>query len=285
MRLAWTTDIHLNHVPASLRERWLGLVARQNCDGIVISGDIGESIDVVRYLRLVADAVSVPVYFVLGNHDFYGGSIGVTVQEVVRACREDDRLRYLTDLSAVPLSSSGLRESAYLVGEDGWGDATEGNFERSHVRLNDFVQIRDFCQTRRETWKQRLEDLGAASAERLAAKLLAIPIDAKQVLVVTHVPPFCEACWYEGRITDDHWAPFFVCGQVGRVLRDISRSRPTCNYSVLCGHTHHGGVADIEPNLTVYTGSACYGKPDIEAIVNISAGAVLLQDPDRPHLQ
>ena len=285
MRLVWTTDIHLDHVPTPTRERFLGLVAAQDCDGIVISGDIAESGNVVRYLRLLADAVSVPIFFVLGNHDFYGSSIGATAQEVIRACREDDRLRYLTDMSAVPLAGFGPQDRTYLVGEDRWADATEGNFDQSYVRLNDFVQIRDFHEAEQATWKKMLGRLGAVSAERLAAKLLALPEDARQVLVVTHVPPFREACWYEGRTTDDDWAPFFVCGQVGRVIRDLSQSRPQCNYSVLCGHTHHSGIANLEANLTVYTGSACYSKPEIVAIVNVTANAVLMQDPVEPRLQ
>ena len=282
MRLAWTTDIHLNHVPSLIRERFLGLVAAQDCDGIVISGDIAESADVVRHLQVLADTVTVPVFFVLGNHDFYGSSIGATVQKVIRACRENDRLRYLTDMPAVPLDTFGRQDRTYLVGEDGWGDATEGDFEQSYVRLNDFVQIRDFCESEPTTWKQTLEHLGARSADRLAAKLRAIPEDAQQILVVTHVPPFREACWYEGRTTDDHWAPFFVCGQVGRVLRDISQSRPQCNYSVLCGHTHHSGIARLEPNLTVFTGSACYGKPEIVTILNVTASDIVMHDPAGP---
>ncbi len=279
MRLAWTTDIHLNHVPASVRERWLTLLAAQDCDGILISGDIAESGDLVHCLGQLADAVPVPIFFVLGNHDFYGSSIGATAQAVIRACRESDRLRYLTDMSALPLTGSGTQDRTYLVGEDGWGDATEGDYESSYVRLNDFAQIHDFHDADEATWKERLGQLGAISAARLTAKLLALPEGARQVLVVTHVPPFRDACWYEGHTTDDNWAPFFVCGQVGRAIRAMSQSRPDCHYTVLCGHTHHSGVAKIEPNLTVYTASACYGKPEIAAILKVTANSIAILDP------
>lgn len=278
MRLAWTTDIHLNHVPLVARERWLTRIAGLGCDGILISGDIAESSCLLDRLRQIAQAVSAPVYFVLGNHDFYGSSIGATVQQVIRACREVNTLHYLTDLSAVPLGGSGPQPGNYLVGEDGWGDTREGDYEHSYVRLNDFTQIRDFCDADPAQWKEMLVRLGAVSAERLSAKLLALPEDAAHVVVLTHVPPFREACWYEGRTTDDDWAPFFVCGQVGQVLRRVSQTRPQCRYTVLCGHTHHSGIANLEPNLRVYTGAACYGKPDILAIVNVTPQAVRLQE-------
>jgi hypothetical protein len=94
------------------------------------------------------------------------------------------------------------------------------------------------------------------------------------VLVATHVPPCREACWYEGKTTDDNWAPFFVCGAVGRILRSASESRPDCQFTVLCGHTHNAGVANITANLIVYTGAADYGRPDIEGLVTIAAEAI-----------
>ena len=285
MRLVWVTDLHLNHAAAAERDLWLRQVEAQQCEGLLISGDIAESSDVVACLRQIAEPLQLPVYFVLGNHDFYGSSIGATVQTVIRACRELPQLHYLTDLAAIPLRSSspnpktGPNPGTYLVGEDGWGDASEGDYEGSYVRLNDFVHISDFQAAEPSTWKGMLAKLGADSAERLAAKLAALPEDARQVLIVTHVPPFRDACWYEGHTTDDNWAPFFVCGQLGRAIRAISQARRQCQYTVLCGHTHHSGIARVEPNLTVHTAAATYGQPQIAAIVDVTPERVALLHP------
>ncbi len=279
MRFVWVTDLHLDHAAAAERDRWMRLVGAQQCDGLLISGDIAESPDVVGCLRQIATTLRLPIFFVLGNHDFYGGSIGATVQTVIWACRDLPELHYLTDLAALPLEIPGSNQETYLVGEDGWGDASEGDYEGSYVRLNDFVHIQDFQAADPSTWKGMLGKLGADSAERLAAKLEALPPDARQVLIVTHVPPFRDACWYEGHTTDDNWAPFFVCGQLGRAIRAISQARPQCQYTVLCGHTHHGGIARVEPNLTVHTAAATYGQPQIAAIVDISPNRVALLHP------
>ena len=200
----------------------------------------------------------------LGNHDFYQSSIAETRQTVIHAARERKQLNYLTDCPAIDLGRGG-----YLVGEDGWGDATEGNFEDSYVRLNDFQLIGDIVHSAPDGWKHQLQHLGKESAARLADKLDKLPDDTRNVLVVTHVPPFRDACWYQGRTTDDHWAPFFVCGQIGQVLLDAAQARDHLQFTVLFGHGHHAGVADMAANLTVFTGASEYGKPDVVGQVDI----------------
>jgi predicted phosphohydrolase len=272
VRLVWTTDPHLNHVPVQAWERWTDAIASLGADGVVITGDISEGDDVVSQFHRIAETFAVPIYFVLGNHDFYRSSITATRQSVIAASRENPLLHYLTDSSAIELA-----EHVFLVGEDGWGDAVEGDYEGSPIRLNDFHLIEDFRRTDPDRWKQQLQELGAESAQRLKAKLEAIPEDAREVLVITHVPPFREACWYEGKTTDNNWAPFFVCGQVGRVLRKATESRRGCRFTVLCGHTHHEGIAAIASNLIVHTGAADYGHPDIEGMITINAGKLSLK--------
>ena len=162
-----------------------------------------------------------------------------------------------TDLSALAVSAG-----TYLVGEDGWADGTVGNYEESTIHLNDFERIGDFKACGQFAWKQKLNDLGRESAKRLRAKLDQLPADTHQVLVLTHAPPFREACWYEGKTTDDNWAPFFVAGQVGNVLLEFSSLRPDLQSDrTVRSHTHHAGIAEMAANLQVHTGAAIPGHP------------------------
>jgi len=264
MRIVWTTDPHLNHVPVHAWERWIDAVGRRRPDRLVITGDISEGDDVVFQLRRIAESLTVPIHFVLGNHDFYQSSIGATRRQVIELCRESARLHYLTDLAPLELAAG-----VFLVGEDGWGDAKCGDYEHTPVRLNDFQRIDDFRGADTAQRKQMLVRQGQASAQRLQRKLTELPPSASDVLVATHVPPFRDACWYQGRTTDDLWAPFFVCGAVGDVLLEFSRERPGCRCHVVCGHTHHPGVARLAENLVVYTGGAEYGAPDVGGVVQI----------------
>lgn len=266
-RLVWVTDPHLNHAPLPAWERWIGAVASaQPVAGVVITGDISEADDVVFELERIAGELAVPIYFVLGNHDFYRSSIAQTRQNVIAASRGHPCLNYLADCDPIRVD-----DGVYLIGEDGWGDATQGDYENSLVRLNDFALIEDFAHSDPSRWKQMLVQQGAASAERLTDKLSQLPEDTQQIVVATHVPPFCESCWYEGKTTDQNWAPFFVCGSVGQVLEQASQARPHCTLTVLCGHTHHAGVAHIRDNLIVYTGAAQYGSPQVEGVLEIES--------------
>ena len=84
---------------------------------------------------------------------------------------------------------------------------------------------------------------------------------------MTHVPPFREACWHEGQISDDAWLPHFACKAVGDRLTALARAHPEHTLTVLCGHTHSAGVAWILPNLKVYTGAAEYGNPIVQRVL------------------
>ena len=264
MRLIWTTDPHMNHVRDDAWQRWVDDHKTYHPDAILLTGDLSEGDDVARQLRRLANVFSVPIFFVLGNHDFYNSSIGQTRADVIAASRDTLSLHYLTDSSPIE-----LQDHVFLLGDDGWGDATVGDYEGSTIQLNDFRLIKDFSNVDPAMWKRLLREQGEQSAERLRAKLDLIPDDAAQILVMTHVPPFREACWYMGKTTDDNWAPFFVCGCVGRVLSDYASRHLSCQTTVICGHTHHDGIAKMSDNLTVYTGAADYGRPAIEAVIDL----------------
>jgi predicted phosphohydrolase len=265
MRMVWTTDPHLNHVPLRTWEGWIATIRELGGDAILITGDISEGDDVVFELKRLAEALSLPIFFVLGNHDFYQSSIASTRREVIELCREHPQLIYLTDTQPIELSPG-----RFVVGDDGWGDATVGDYAGSPVKLHDFRLIDEFRSVLPNKHLGILRSEGRASAARLEQKLRAIPEDAEQVIVLTHVPPFRQACWYEGRTTDDWWAPFFVCGAVGNVLEKIASQRPSTRYTTLCGHTHHCGVAYMADNLIVYTGAAEYGAPHVHGILSLA---------------
>lgn len=79
----------------------------------------------------------------------------------------------------------------------------------------------------------------------------------QHVIFATHVPPFREACWHRGKISDDDWLPHFTCKAVGDVLLEIMKENPDRKLIVLCGHTHGAGEAQQLPNLKVLTGALC----------------------------
>ena len=84
MRIAWLTDIHLNFLAEAGARAFLAEVAAGRADAVLVGGDIGEAHNVCDYLGLLDELLAVPIYFVLGNHEFYFGSIRETRDRVAR---------------------------------------------------------------------------------------------------------------------------------------------------------------------------------------------------------
>jgi 3',5'-cyclic AMP phosphodiesterase CpdA len=255
MRLAWATDVHLNFLPPPARREFAAEMRAQEPEVVLLAGDIAEAHDLAPILESFAAEVAVPVYYVLGNHDFYGGRIE-SVRARTRILEESaPTLRWLPSHDVVALTAR-----TALIGHDGWGDTRLGDFDRTPVMLNDFVHIEDLVTDRR-TLRATLMRLGDEAAAHFARVLPEALERFEHVVAVTHVPPFREACWHAGEISNDDWLPFFSCKAVGDVLVHAMRAHPTRRMTVLCGHTHSSGVARILPNLTVHTGGARYGAP------------------------
>jgi 3',5'-cyclic-AMP phosphodiesterase len=267
-RLGWTTDIHLNFVTLDAWEAFIDEVRLADLDALLLTGDVSEAEDVHWQLRRLVETLDLPIYFVLGNHDFYHGSIAQVRGSVGELCHLDSRLHYLTarDLSNAGVSSSEpvlLAEGWVLCGEDGWADARVGDYYRSPVRMNDFRLIDDLKLLSSQARLRKLRRLGAESAVRLYKQMVRASRMGTAILVLTHIPPFRESCWYEGQQTNDDWAPFFVCSAAGWALKRFCQSHPEHSVTVLCGHTHHEGRAEMMSNLQVWTGRADYGKPSL----------------------
>jgi predicted phosphohydrolase len=263
-RLAWATDVHLNFLsPEELAAFAAALVASE-ADAILITGDIAEAPSLRRLLTTVAQAVRRPIYFVLGNHDFYHGSIAEVRALAVDLSATSPWLRWLPAIDPVELA-----EDTILVGHDGWADGRLGNYGRSSVMLNDYVLIEELSGLDKDRRLAALHRLGDEAAGHLE-KIVPAALDrCRRVIVATHVPPFKEACWHLGRISNDDWLPHFTCKAAGDVLREAAARRPDRKIEVLCGHTHGAGVAEILPNLVVRTGGAEYGAPVVQGVIEV----------------
>lgn len=275
MRLAWVTDIHLNFVDTAPRHQFYQCLGN-DAEAVAISGDIAESPDVVAYLREMEHSLQRPVFFVLGNHDFYRGSIGETREAIARLAAQSEHLVYLTSNEVVELTP----ETA-LVGHDGWADARLGDFRNSNVILNDYVLIEELRKWKRhgpgemdigldkETLTEALGALGDEAGRHFERTLREAAERYTNVIAVTHVPPFREAAWYEGHTSDDNYLPHFSCEAAGDAMLRVMQSHPQCNLLVLCGHTHGSGEANLLSNLKVLTGKALYGSPEVQRVFEV----------------
>jgi predicted MPP superfamily phosphohydrolase len=270
MRLVWATDIHLNFVAVERRLQFFDVLASHEPDAVLLSGDIAESNTVDQCLLEMARVLQRPIYFVLGNHDFYRGSIAETRARVERLSRQSPYLIYLARSGLVQLTPDTV-----LLGHDGWGDARLGDFEHSDIILNDYLLVEELyhwnamLELDRPALRRSLHGLGDEAAQYLKSLLPDALARARQVVVLTHVPPFRDACWHANAISDDRWLPHFSCQAVGRVLEAAMRQHTDREMLVLCGHTHSRGTARILGNLQVLTGEAQYAHPAVEQVLDV----------------
>lgn len=268
-RLVWATDIHLDFCSSVQMDAFLAAVRGQRPDGVLLGGDISEADHVVHWLKLMDDIWQVPIYFVLGNHDFYGSSVARVRQDVAALTQSHPRLKYLTTDGPVQLP-----DGWGLIGHDGWADGRIGDFAASVVMMHDYRRIAELTGLdKNQRWDQ-LKRLGDQAAASVAKQLDLAGQQNQRLLMLTHVPPFRDACWYEGQISDDQWAPHFTCQAVGESLRDYSMTHRDHEITVLCGHTHGAGLAHPARQITVYTGGAEYGHPRINYVLEIDSTGI-----------
>jgi predicted MPP superfamily phosphohydrolase len=269
LRLAWLTDIHLNFLQPAERYRfWESLI--DQADVFAITGDIGESRSVAGFLREMEGVLRKPIYFVLGNHDFYRGSIADVRRHIAELTERSEYLTYLSAAGVVELTPH-----TALVGHDGWADGRLGDFHGSPIFLNDYVAIKDLRKGQGtfgldkhalgETLRQLGDEAACHFRETLPQAVAAHPF----VIGLTHVPPYKEATWHEGRLSDDDWLPHFSCQATGDAMRQVMHAHPEAELLVLCGHTHGLGEAQIADNLRVLTGGAEYGRPVVQRIFDV----------------
>jgi 3',5'-cyclic AMP phosphodiesterase CpdA len=260
--LAWATDIHLNFLDPEEVLAFCAALARTGAEAVLVTGDIAEAPSLEPLLLTLASELSRPVYFVLGNHDAYHGSIAFARAISRELTARSPFLRWLPAAGVVELSPG-----TALLGHDGWADGRLGDYVRSGVLLNDYVMIEELAGLDKQERRAALGRLGDEAAEYLRTALaVALPRYAR-VLVATHVPPFREAAWHEGRPSNDDYLPHFSCKATGEVLLEAARAWPDRRIEVYCGHTHGEGTATLLPNLTVYTGGAEYGSPEVQRVI------------------
>lgn len=258
-RAAWCTDIHLNFLDDGQRQAFIRDVQAANPDVLLISGDIGEAPSVAGYLEELHAALNCRICFVLGNHDFYKGSIAGVRGRIAALAERHPRLQYLTAEGVVPLSPG-----TCVVGHDGWADARLGDFANSGIMLNDYLLISELSCLGKSELARTLNALGDEAAAHLRESLEDALAAYPSVMVITHVPPFAESCHFRQRPSDPQWLPHFSCAAVGEVLLQAMQRHPERRMTVLCGHTHCHVEAQILSNLRVITGGAEYGRPVVQ---------------------
>lgn len=279
-RLAWSTDIHLNFLEDENIQQYCDQVLQQQADALLLTGDIAEGHDLEMYFERLSQALGIPIYFVLGNHDYYGFSLEQVQAQLHDVCKNIPHLFWLDQSDPIPLNSQ-----TALIGHNGWNDARYGDFLKSEILLNDYLVIQDLAKAispdnqkrgrlvmkseGKQPLQKKLQELGNIAAASLRTQLLSALSQYRHVILLTHVPPFVEASIHQGQPSNAEWLPHMTCKAVGDMIQEIMPQFPEHQLLVLCGHVHSIGATWALPNVLVLTGSAEYGHPCVQHVFEL----------------
>lgn len=267
IKLAFCTDIHLDHIAANAVLPFIHSIAAAGPDVVVCTGDISNAILLHNHLGMIAKGLGeIPFYYVLGNHDFYGGSISD-----VRMLRSSDR-RYLSLYSLVGKYVC-INDNIAIVGHDGWYDGGYANWYASRIQMTDYKLISEFRSKSRLEMKSLINNLSNSAAECISISASAAAAVSKKVIIATHVPPFPKCSRGPDREQSNaDWMPVMSSKAVGDAIIGVAEDHPDTKFTVLCGHTHTPWREVVTENVTCIVGNADstgvsgYGHPTFEML-------------------
>jgi 3',5'-cyclic-AMP phosphodiesterase len=245
--LVWLSDVHADSLRGDFSAE-VDQLRRENPEGILITGDISNAERLDEHLAVIS-TLGCPIFFVLGNHDYWNGSFAGVTALVRSACSKKTNLVFLDESGLLQLGGG-----TALIGGQGWGDGQAGLGEKSPVTSRDRQLIQEFADKPREKYFEMLREMGRASA--VCFSQMAVPAleDSQHLILATHVPPFAASAFRE-----PEYLPYYVNAALGEEILRIARQFPGKRVSVYCGHTHRNCIYQPLPNVTVHVAEATNG--------------------------
>jgi predicted phosphodiesterase len=175
MRIRILSDLHLEFGPLTLPQ--------VDADVVVLAGDIHKKTHGVRWAN---DTFSMPVIYVLGNHEFYGDRI----DRVLRDCRAAASAHvHVLEGDSVTIDGVRFLGSTLWTDFDLFGAQRRGlAMDECHRAMNDFKLIRVQVEERYPRFSPAL----AMKAHRRTRQWLTDRLaegDVRRTVVVTHHAP------------------------------------------------------------------------------------------------
>ena len=273
-RFAWATDIHLDHLGDD-KQRIIQFgesLIKDGPTGIFLTGDISVARLLAYHLGALEQICKRPIYFILGNHDYYGARVADVRGLMKNLTNASPFLKYMPTVPYLALTGPGMSGQTAVIGHDGWYDAYYGDYNTSSFQMLDWRAIHDFIEVNgaKSTIVAKAREYALEGVTYVQNSIKQAVRYHKNLIILTHYPPFAQAHIHEGHQGDGNAAPWFTSKMMGDMLLSAAKAYPAVNFTVLAGHTHGKYEGKIAPNLRVLVGGADYGHPALAGLIDVT---------------
>lgn len=241
----WYTDAHFDSVDILNKIKFLFRLRSEKPSGIFLTGDIANGPFTKFYLKILAKTVDCPIYFVLGNHDYWFSSFEETHNSIKRLCKEYPNLIWLNNSDIIP-----LKPKVALIGTDGWYDGNVGNPDYLKYTI-DWLLIKELRnQPSANARLAKFKKIAYESSIDIEHKIQkAIDLGYKTIYILTHYPPWKEATRDSGTFLEEFWLPYNVNYILGKTIENIMHNKKKIYVKILAGHIHVDKWIHVKRNI------------------------------------
>lgn len=238
----WFTDTHLPSVSIFNKLKFLFHLRKEKPEGIFLTGDISNGLFLKIDLKLIRRFANCPIYFILGNHDYYFSSFDSIHNKIKHI---DPDIIWLRESGVVELN-----KTTALIGVEGWYDGFYG--DPSTITLSTSIDRLWISEMRNLNKNEILKFVRKKANEdaKIIINNLQNALDAgyETIYLLTHFPPWAEATRDLGKCLENFWLPYNVNSTLGFALEKIMKDK-SATLHVLAGHVHEDKFIQVSSNI------------------------------------
>lgn len=227
MKIGVISDIHLDiNKDYPILEVMCDTVEKKDCQGLILAGDISDGAATsLKWLEQIKMRLSVPLWFVPGNHDMWDPDRKFA--DAWQICKEYEKLDGC--LSAGPIS---VGESGLLIGNIGWYDYSLGT---PNYTTEEFNQKKHNGRTWQDSLFAHWEEMDDEVCRRLVQELEQTirQNKEKKIVAVTHMIGIPEFQVSLEKKDWDYFNAFLGTYALGQLYEREQI------YAAVMGHVHH----------------------------------------------
>lgn len=248
MKILWLTDTHVDKLAPESYQELLEFIIASKADGMWLTGDIGDPPHNIEFLKTLFEKFKKPVYFVLGNHDFYAYKIADMRYEVVQLVKTYPLANYLSETPGFDI------DGHIIFGMDCFANTGQDIIQQMTW---DSDHILDLDAPNESHLKAQLNALAEKDAKRLLKKCQKQIHNRRQkVSILTHVPP-SDALKGQFVVKPlQQKRSVFYSPILSEVLHQLASDFPSIQFNVYSGHIHQTQRYQIAENMMGYVAKA-----------------------------